>query len=170
MLLKTIGAVCVIVGCGAVGFRIAAADKYEERCLRRLLDIVSHMQWELTYRMTPLPTLCRQAVGEKGGAVSKFFLNLADELDAQLAPDVSRCCSVCLDMQKDLPPITRKILEKMGSSLGMFDLCGQVDSFHSVKKEIQRQLDLHSKNKDVRIRNYQTLGICAGAAIAILFM
>lgn len=170
MLLRIIGAFCVIAGCGAVGFRIAALHKYEEKCLRQVLDVLSFMQWELGYRMTALPTLCRQAVGDKNGAVYRFFLSLADELDTQLAPNVAQCCSVCLGRQNDLPPITRKILSTLGENLGEFDLCGQVDSLNSVKAEVQRQLEIHCKNKDVRIRSYQTLGICAGAAIAILFL
>ena len=120
--------------------------------------------------MTALPALCRQAVGGKNGAVYQFFLNLAEEMDAQLAPDVAMCCSVCLDKQKDLPQQTRKMLQSLGEHLGEFDLYGQVGCLKSVKAEIERQLELHCKNKDVRIRSYQTLGLCAGAALAILFI
>ena len=77
MIFKIVGALCVITGCGAVGFRIAAMYKYEEKCMRQLLDIVSYMEWELSYKMTPLPELCRQAVGQKSGAVCRYFLALA---------------------------------------------------------------------------------------------
>ncbi len=170
MLLKFIGAFCVIIGCGAVGFRIAAVYRYEEKCMRQLLDTVSYMIWELNYRLTPLPTLCRQAASRKNGAVYRFLLNLANEMDAQLSPNVALCCKVCLDKQKDLPTQSRKLIEILGSNLGKFDLDGQIDSLNTLKAEIQRQLESHCKDKDVRIRSYQTLGLCAGAAMAILFV
>lgn len=170
MQLKLIGAICVVVGCGAVGFRIAAAYRYEEKCMRQLLDAVSYMLWELNYRLTPLPALCRQTASEKNGAVYRFLLNLANEMEAQLSPNVAMCCNVCLDKQKDLPPQTRRMLELLGSNMGEFDLSGQVGCLNTVKAEVERRLENHCKNKDVRIRSYQTLGLCAGAAMAILFV
>ena len=170
MLLRIVGAICVVAGCGSVGFRISALYRHEEKCLRQLFEIVSYMGWELTYRMTPLPALCRQASKEKEGIVYSFFRDLADELDSQISPDVAHCNLVCLEKQHNIPPITRNLIQNLGECLGQFDFDGQVNCLNAVKNEIQQQLEQHCKNKNVKIRSYQTLGLCAGAAIAILFM
>ena len=58
----------------------------------------------------------------------------------------------------------------MGSSLGRFDLDGQLLGLEAVRVYCQEQLSEMSKDRDVRLRSYQTLGLCAGAALAILFV
>lgn len=167
---KIVGAICVIVGCGAVGFRIAAAYRLEEKALRQLLHTLEYMENELAYRLTSLPQLCRQAAEGRSGPVRQFFLSLSNELEMQLSPDVSRCMTVCLNKQKDIPPITQKMIQTLGDTLGRFELEGQLNGIHSVKLETGQQLDMLCKNKETRIRNYQTLGLCAGVALAILFI
>ena len=65
------GAALVIAGCGGFGFSIASGYKREEGILRQLLRVLNYMEWELQYRLTPLPELCRQAGKESFG---KCFL------------------------------------------------------------------------------------------------
>ena len=52
---RWIGAVLVIAGCGGFGFSIAAGYKREESTLRQLIQALNTMEWELSYRLTPLP-------------------------------------------------------------------------------------------------------------------
>ena len=57
MILKVIGVILVIAGCGGVGFRIAANHRLEEKTLRQLIGILDYMECELQYRLTPLDLL-----------------------------------------------------------------------------------------------------------------
>ena len=61
MSIKWIGAILVIVGCGGVGFSMAAAYRRQETALRELMGTLDFMSWELQFRLTPLPELCRRA-------------------------------------------------------------------------------------------------------------
>ena len=61
MLLKWIGGLCILVGCGSTGFMISARQRREERCLRTLIHVIDYMTCELEYRLTPLPELFRKA-------------------------------------------------------------------------------------------------------------
>jgi hypothetical protein len=54
--------------------------------------------------------------------------------------------------------------------LGRFDLAGQVQGLQSVKKQAEFELGRLQQNQDVRIRGYQTLGFCAGAALVVMFL
>ena len=45
-----------------------------------------------------------------------------------------------------------------------------LQSIEALRELTESQLKEHNENQDVRIRSYQTLGLCAGAAIAILFI
>ena len=170
MYTKLIGAIMVITACGGFGFRLAAAHIREERTLRRLTAILDYMECELQYRLTPLPQLCRQAAGEGRDALCKFFLSLTHELEDQISPDVECCVQNTLKHCKDIPNVTRTILEQFGETLGRFDLQGQIKGLEAVRQECRRNLEIMNQNKEGRLRGYKTLGLCAGAALAILFL
>lgn len=167
---KWIGAVLVICACGGAGSAIAAASRREEGTLRQLLAALDYMECELQYHLTPLPDLCRQAGQESRGEVRRVLLELASQLDSQIAPDVHCCMRGALAYCEGLPRRLRVAFEQMGTSLGRFDLEGQVKGLEAVRVHCRRELDSLSQNRDTRLRSYQTLGLCAGAALAILFV
>ncbi len=167
---KLFGAVLIIVGCGGVGFKIAASFLREERNLRSLYGVLEYMSCQLQYRLTPLPRLCRQASAQCKGAVSQFFSLLSGELEAQISPEVGHCVHCALDQLPELPTETKKILELLGGTLGKFDLDGQLRGISVVQQECNRLLTELSHNRQQRMRSYQTLGLCAGAALVILFI
>lgn len=167
---KWIGAVLVMLSCGGFGFSMAAAHKKSERMLRQLIAALNFMECELQYRLTPLPELCRQAGKEGKAAVREVFMYLAAELEQQISPDVSSCMSAALANVQEIPRNIRNLFRELGHSLGHFDLPGQIKGLESVRINCRRELEELEKNRDVRLRSYQTLGLCAGAALAILFI
>ena len=170
MSLKLIGAILIIISCGGFGFKLAASHRREETTLRQLVSVLDFMECELQYRLTPLPELCRQAAAESSGLIWQIFLALAMELEDQISPDVERCMNAALSKVKDIPAHSLEALSLLVRSLGRFDMEGQLKGLDSVRQDCRRNLDALNKNKDVRLRNYQTLGLCAGAALAILFI
>ena len=170
MVLKILGAIFVVTACGSVGFKMAANHRREEQTLRDLIGIMDYLECELQYHLTPLPLLCRQAAKENNGVIGKVFYALAQELETQLLPDLASCMETALNKSRQLSQITKGCLELLGKSIGRFDLEGQKKGFEAVRQECRRQLDQLCFNREYRIRNYQTLGLCAGAALAILFV
>ena len=170
MSIKIIGAILIIVGCSCVGFSMAAAHRKEEKALRQLIRALDYMGCELQYRLTPLPELCRCAASESGGTVSQVLLNLAAELETQVAPDAPSCMNAALIRTPLLPKVAKKTLQQLGTSLGQFDLQGQLTGLENARKQSRRALEELTGNRDVRLRSYQTLGLCAGCALAILFL
>lgn len=167
---KWIGAACILLACGGFGFSLAAAQRREEGALHQLIAALDYMECELQYRLTPLPDLCRQAGRDARGAVGQVLLALSKELENQVAPDAASCMNAALSAGKDLPEKTRQALLLLGRSLGRFDLPGQLKGLEAVRAECRRELEALTNNRDARLRSYQTLGICAGAALAILFI
>lgn len=170
MSLKWVGAMLIIAGCGAVGFSMAAAYRKEETALRQLVAALDYMGCELQYRLTPLPDLCRQAGGQCSGVVGTLLTRLAEELESQISPDVQSCVAASLLISPELPKRTKDAVLLMGASLGRFDADGQIKGLETVRSHCRRELDELSQNRDSRLRGYQTLGLCAGAALAILFV
>jgi stage III sporulation protein AB len=120
--------------------------------------------------MIPLPVLFHQVAEGSSGALKKFFQSVSEEMDAQISPDAGCCMKIVLEKSNDLPNRLHQALMMLGESLGQFDLEGQLKQIAAVKKHCESGLAAISDQRENRIRSYQTLGLCAGAALAILFV
>lgn len=170
MNLKLVGAVLVIACCAWFGFSLAANHKKEESALLQLIAALDYMECELQYRLTPLPDLCKQAAEQRSGIIRDILLQLSLELNSQLLPDVSSCMHTVLANTSGTPQITQKVFEELGHSLGKFDLQGQLQGLEAARQQCRQALQVLTNNRDARLRSYQTLGICAGAALAIILI
>lgn len=169
MTTKWIGAVLVVAGCGWAGFSAAAAYRREERSLRGLIRALRHMEWELSYRMTPLPELCRQGAREAGGAVGQVLTALSELLEHKTFPEVSACMRRAIRDSRELPKGCASYLMELGRSLGRYDLSGQLEGLRWVRGQCQLAQEDLREGRSERLRSYQTLGLCLGAALVILF-
>ena len=167
---KWIGAVLIVAGCGGFGFSLSAEHRREEKSLRKLIALLDFMACELQYRMTPLPELCEAAAVEAGGALRQIFHKLSEILESSVTADVSGAMEDALGSAGELPEKTRDNLLALGRSMGRFDLTGQLKALEAVRAGCRRDLEEFSANREVRLRNYQTLGLCAGAALAIILI
>lgn len=167
---KWIGAIMILGSCGGFGFLLAARQLREERTLSSLLNALDYMGCELQYRLTPLPELCRQTGDAVRGRVGQVFHTLSRELENQVSGDVESCMNAALDTVGDLPGHTLSGLSLLGQTLGRFDLEGQLRGIEAVRSHCRQRLKELRENREPRLRSYQTLGLCAGAALAILFI
>ena len=170
MSIKWIGAILVVAGCGGVGFSMAANYRRETWTLRALVRALDYMTCELQFRLTPLPELCRQAGKECGTSTGRTLTALAEELEHQACPQAEGCMQAALARQRDVPPSAVTALDLLGRSLGRFDLEGQLQGLEQVRLHCRRTLAEMEAGREQRVRGYQTLGLCAGAALAILFV
>lgn len=167
---KWIGAVLIVVSCTACGFSIAAGKRKEETLLIHLLRTLQFMETELQYRLTPLPELCMVAANETRGILRNVFGNLHKELYRQKLPDAGSCMAAAIGKSEELPVRIKSILFQLGYSLGRYDLEGQLQGIRIVRRRTEESLAHIRRNRDERLRSYQTLGICAGAALAIILL
>ena len=167
---KWIGAILIIASCSGCGFSIAAGKRREEHLLFQLIEILQFMESDLQYRLTPLPELCRMAAGETKGTLRIVFLNLYRELNWQKQPDAGSCMYAAIQRSGEIPARIRRLLVQLGQTMGRFDLPGQVQGIREVRKRCEDALGTIRKNRDERLRSYQTLGICAGMALAIILI
>lgn len=167
---KWIGAVLVLLSCGGCGFSMAASHRGEEKLYRNMIRLTQYMKTELQYRLTPLPDLCQGAAMELGGIIGRIFVNLSYELQNQILPDAASCMQTVLNQEKTIPSEIRKLLLEFGRILGRYDLEGQVLSLDAIRARSEESLALLKTHREERLRGYQTLGLCAGAALVVLFI
>lgn len=170
MNLKIFGAIFVITGCGGWGFLVAAQHMQKIRLLKSLSGAIAYMECELQYRSTALPVLCEITGKQMNGKIRQLLLAMSAELEAQVAPNAEQCMIHAMEKCGEIPKPIDQLCRELGSSLGKFDLYGQLRGLESVRMECDHYLTQMQSNQEIRIRSYQTLGLCAGAAMAILFI
>ena len=169
MTVKALGAALILAGCGGFGFSIAAGVRQQEILLRQLIHILNILQSELQYRLTPLPDLCTVASGECSGVLRDIFQQLQQALSCRDQADAAACMDTVLNRWDTLPGRLKKHLRHLGRSLGRFDLPGQLQGLQTVCHACTADLEMLQRNRDTRLRSYQTLSLCAGAALVVLF-
>lgn len=167
---KILGAAIIIITCGGIGYSFVATYRAELQSCRAIVRIIDYMECELGYHLTPLTDLCRQVAEVQPHIYGQVFLAFADELENQISPDTYRCMQAVILKSRGLTRVAQDCLCELGQTLGMFDLQGQLKSLAGIRQLCKEKLNELEQNKDVRIRNYQTLGLCAGAALAILLI
>lgn len=170
MIIKIIGAILVVIGCGGFGLLIVRGHKRQVRSMEQFISALDYMLCQLQYQRTPLPELCQHIINLSKGSVRTTFQALYEELESQICPDVEKCMHIALNKVKDMPPLTKDGFISLGSSLGKFDLDGQQRVIEALRHSCCVKLEEYTKNQDERLRSYQTLGLCAGAALAIIFV
>lgn len=168
MYLKLIGAVLILAGCGGYGVMMALNHRREVASLHQLACVADKMICELEYRLTPLPELCMFASEQTRGALSTYFSVFAKAMDEQVSPDIGVCTNVALSRTSGLPSHTVAQLQALGQTMGRFDLTGQINVLRQCAQSCKGQLEVLEYQQPQRLRSYQTLGFCAGAALAIL--
>ena len=169
-MIKLLGAALIVAASTSAGFGFAWTVRAKVRQLTALLGALGTMKNEMEYRLTPLPELCRRTAEVTSGRIREVFRHLADELEGQIAPDAGSCMKAALGKASDLPETARAALLELGDTLGRFDLPGQLKGLEGTKAVCIQALEGLSRNRDSRLRGYQTLGLCAGAALAILLI
>ena len=169
MMIKWLGAALILIGCGGVGFRMAGEIRQQEKLLSQLIRILHFLEAELQYRLTALPELCRLASKESSGLLRELFQKLSVRISLLEQEDAAACMDIVLQAYPTLPGSVRKHLRHLGRSLGRFDLPGQLQGLRAVRSACQTELSRLRTNAEVRQKSYQTLAICAGTSLVILF-
>ena len=87
-----------------------------------------------------------------------------------MAPDVACCLTAALAKCDGIPERTRSLLGRLEITLGYFGLEEQIVGLEQLLTEGESLRQQLEQNRPQRLRGYQTLALCAGAALAILFL
>ena len=170
MSVRMLGAIFILCGCGWFGFAMASACRAEENNLRQLIRGLEWMEYELQFRQTSLPLLFGHGGNVLSGPLRGLFFQMQTRLEVGDFPDAGVCMEAVLREYRGLPENLRQRLYELGQLLGQFDLTGQVESLRSLRAQCEENRKELSSNRDTRLRSYETLGLCTGAALAVLLL
>lgn len=167
---KMIGALCILLSCGGTGFYIAYKQLYEIKILEQWIRILDRMEKEIRYQLKSIPDVFRQLSAEEKGNLGRMMQRVAIELENQVRPDVYTCICAVLSATDGIPSSVMHLIEQLGREMGRYDLDGQLQGIARIRSIAEEKRTVLNRDKSKRIRGYQTLGICAGAGLVILFI
>lgn len=167
---KWIGAILIFSSCGGFGLSLVFRRLQEEAMIRQLENVLDEMLWELPFQLTPLPDLVQHASDGIKGQLKNILSSFSFQLDRQVLPDAAACMEAAVNDSDLAFPHVRKLLTIIGSSLGRFDLSSQLKGLAVAKEQCSTEYThLHSDRVD-RLKSFQALSFCAGAALVILLI
>ena len=149
---------------------MAASYTGLQRCLQQLQNGLELMQCQMEYQMTELPELCAILASACTGPVGKFFGTLGQELRRGDVSEAPACVALTLARDRELPEACRSLLSQLGKSLGQLAMPGHNRAMPAEKEDSRKNMDRVEAEKAGRLRCYRALGLCAGAALAILLL
>ena len=171
-MIKLLGKAMIVLGSGSAGFGFARAVRAQLRQLNALLAALEAMKGEIEYRLTPLPELFA-ALGEGTEPVTAaFFRGCAAMMEADRALPPQLVLGRAMEQTTSLQwsARTRETVRNLAFSLGKFDLGGQVRAIELAQERLRAELAEVQAGSRARCRSYETIGICAGLALAVILL
>lgn len=161
------GAICIFYACGYCGHLIAKQYKREERLLLQLCKILEEMKNRLCYQLEPLENLLCMDI--RDSELREIFLCFQGQLQKRQL-EVSQAVELALRQRNTLPKSLQEIFRSLGSCLGKFDLEGQLKELELISLQCVQSLENLRINHISKLKTYQTLSLCLGAALGILLL
>ena len=125
--MKLPGMLAVICAFLAIGIDRLKSIREKIECTETLISGLTVLRSELAARLCPLRELLCAAAATAGGEAAAFFRLAADSLDKPGEEAFSeRWVALCRTELPELAELPRGELEKLGQSLGRFDLDDQL--------------------------------------------
>lgn len=169
MMIRVLGAVCTLLAGSCYAITIGKEHRKKEGYYEQLLLILEHFVWELQTNMAPLPVCCAAAAHCARGEMAVLFDCLSQKLEKGEVNSAAQCMAECV-AQQDLPPQLTQRLLQLGDTLGRYDLSGQIGGIQSISQLCMRDLQALTAARGKSLKSCQALGLCTGAAVAILLL
>lgn len=167
--MKGIG-LCLVVAAGLlIGLYAAFTLKQRERTLTLGVELLSFLQTRIQYTAAPLSDLLQEAARQERFASLAFLQQTAILLtQGQTAPQAWREGVRSRERQDGLTREDTALLLRVGDDLGRTDTSGQTAHLTLCCQQMEQQR--HTARETARTKGtlYRTLGLCVGAAAALL--
>lgn len=170
--MKWIGMIFVVISTGVIGLQFASSMKQRCKLVRQLLSTLQILKNEIVFCGTPLAQAFAMGAVSANGVVEQVFSSVARKMDQHkwLTPFAA--------MEQTLQELPNGVLENevvdilksLSSGLGKYDQDSQIQTLTCAKERLEHVLTEMEKERSIRGKTYEILGICAGLSIVILLI
>ncbi len=168
-MIRLVGAAMIILGAGSFGVAKTAQFYRQQRQLRAFLNALEILQCELDYTLYPLPKLCRITAERCERVCADFLRRYADSLDGGACRSAA-AREALIAVKCVLPPDACIAVLELFSALGRYDLEGETNLLKLTQYRLKAALERGETEKRPMVKGYAVLGLCTGAAVAILLV
>lgn len=169
-MMKTIGAVIIMVACSGAGLYIAQGFKNRTNEIRQLQNILAYIETEIIYGQTRLIQIMENISSRETGVIGEVFSRLAYKMEKNQA-GFPLCWQEAFDEmagKMSLKEREKLAILRLGTQLGQTDRHNQQKYIRIALAHLQteEQDAYHSQNKYEKLS--RTLGILVGALLVIV--
>lgn len=169
MTIRMCGAALTLLSGVLYAVKVTKEHRRKEACFEELQLILEHFVWQLQTNLSALSVCCQAAAGCGKGQMGTLFRQLALRLEQGSGADPGNCMEE-LVMAQNLPAQLRQRLFQLADTLGRYDLSGQIAGIQAVQALCRRDLQTLESERTKTVKSCRVLGLCTGAAVAILLL
>lgn len=169
-MLKVLGAVALVGGCGLVGLEVASAFIRRSRELEAFISSITLLQAEIAYRATPLPEALESVGSRVAGNVGTVFGAAADYLRSGEGISAGEAWQAALERWKGGMSLREEdwsILYALGHGLGNSGYREQVQQLELACAQLNHQYELAEQERVRNVRLWRNLGLLVGLGLVI---
>ena len=170
--MKLIGVVFIVISAGTVGFRLARQLRLRCTMLRQLQSALHVLKNEIAFCATPVPRAFAKMAASLEGALAELFARASGAMDKRCWLTPSSAMEYAM---QEVPGFeqgdkVRDILLELAGKLGQYDLDSQIQGIGLAMTQLDEERQAAERERSVKSKTYETLGVCAGLAVAILLL
>lgn len=172
-MVKTLGAVLIVLASTLTGFVIAESLRKRLLQLKELQGALIQLQNEIFYTRTPLPEACSSVACKSKYPINKMFERVSDSLINNKSDSVYDAFISTLSVEEEGLCVTKEdkeIILDLAKALGESDLEGHKKVFSLTEHNLKTVIQTLEGNVDKNIKMYRYLGFSLGAAVAIILI
>lgn len=170
--MKLIGAIAVIVGCGAFGLLRCRTLSHQAACISAAAEALRYMASELRATAPPLPELMDELSRAAPPPVRGFFARLSGEagMIGEESFEVIWKRTVFSEDTLLLGESSRRILAGAGEFMGRFSCEEQAEALERCAYKLESEYRIANEKAREGRRLYPGLGLTVGVMLAAVFL
>lgn len=172
-MLKYLAILMMFIICTYIGFYVGDRYKGRSDSLSEIQKFLVLLNNEVIYINTALPEPLKNISNKISGDFSKVIYNMALSLEEGTVNSVYRCFTDNYNLyglNMNLKESDFKILSDFFKALGETGVIGQEKILNLASESIKINSAEALSEYKINTKMYRTLGMCAGAVLAILFI
>ena len=172
-MLKAVGALLVILSCGAMGYGKSLSYTKRQRELEEIQKMLYFLLGEITYRREALPEAMVRVADKIRPPLSDFLREVSRAAKEYQGERFSKIFSQKAEKYLKETSLTKTDLEefiRLGEDLGYMDITMQENTINLYLEELKGEILKTEKEGPDRKKMYQALGLMAGMFLAIMLV
>src|SRR5699024_268653 len=172
-MLKAVGALLVVLSCGAMGYGKSLSYTKRQRELEEIQKMLYFLLGEITYRREALPEAMVRVADKIRPPLSDFLREVSRAAKEYQGERFSKIFSQKAEKYLKETSLMKTDLEefiRLGEDLGYMDITMQENTINLYLEEMKGEIRKTEKEGPARKKMYQALGLMAGMCLAIMLV